>query len=456
MDRKQFIRSMAVLSGAAVLSSEKMSASEPTSKEAASPVVGHNEKMSSARQARFKAAHKVRRVIVNNDGDDSRWEDPFDDVNIITPELFLSKRTLGLAEAPVDTVFYCDGRTVDLNHRSKYVGPTRIFNAGYVFDAFKELGTDSLELTVDYLHQHGKEVFWSIRMNDCHDSTRSSWLGEFKKSHPELLVGRVGKSRIKYPAKKIACLDYTLPQVRDLIFNIFEEVIVNYDVDGVEMDFFRHPAFFLHQFCGEPVTAEECGMMTDLVRRIRKALDKQAARRGRPMLLAIRVPDSPEYSRAIGVDWEQWLKEDLIDLMTGADYFKLEPWRNFADLGRKYGVQTFATLENRRLLTQDPQYRGKTSVAGRCNELTDMGQWRNEALAAWTSGINGMYVFNRFEADDPVLREVSSPALLKKLGAEPVESYGNHASNNDPGMWLKGGRSYWKAPDGWFDNAENK
>ena len=442
---------MALLSGTAVLSPETMVAAG-SGTTAASEGTRNPGKMNAAREARYKAAHKVRRVIVNNDGDDSRWEDEFDDVNIITPELFLSKRTLALAEAPVDTVFYCDGRTIQLNHRSKYAEPSRIFSAGYVFDKFLEMGTDTLELTVDYLHEHGKEVFWSIRMNDCHDSTRATWLSEFKKQHPEMLVGtQKGRDKVINPKGKWACFDYTLPSVRDLIYNIFEEVIVNYDVDGVEMDFFRHPCFFRHQFYGEPVTAEECDMMTDLVRRIRKALDRQAARRGRPMLLAIRVPDSPGYSRAIGVDWEQWLKEDLVDLMTGADYFKLEPWKNFAEIGRKYGVQTFATLENRRLLTQDPQYRGRTSVAGRCNELTDINQWRNEALAAWVAGINGMYVFNRFDADDPVLREVSNPAALKKSGAKPFESYGNHASNNDPGMWLKGGRDFWKVPDGWFD-----
>ncbi len=407
------------------------------------------------RKARYKAAHKVRRVIVNNDGDDSRWEDPMDDVNVITKELFLSKRTLALAESPVDTVFYCDGRTIDINHRSKYAVPSKIYSADKVFEAFKKMDTDTLEITVDYLHQHGKEVFWSIRMNDCHDSTRPTWLGDFKKQHRDMLVGAEKmKKEVLYPKLKWACFDYTLPSVRDLIYKLFEEVITGYDVDGVEMDFFRHPCFFRKQFYGEPVTAKECGMMTDLVRRIRRALDKQSALRGRPMLLAIRVPDSPDYARAIGVDWEQWLKEDLIDLMTGADYFKLEPWRNFAEIGRKYDVPTYATLENRRLLTQDPEYRGRKSVAGRCNELTDISQWRNEALAAWTAGINGMYVFNRFDADDPVLREVSNPALLKKLGAVPFESYGNHASNNDPGMWLKGGRDYWKVPDGWFDTSE--
>ena len=449
---------MAVLSGAALLPAEKLDASElPSMKSSSADSSAKKESKGLDKEARYKAAHKIRRVIVNNDGDDSRWEDPLDDVNVITRELFLAKRTLALAESPVDTVFYCDGRTIDINHRSKYAIPSKIYSADKVFEAFKKMGTDTLEITVDYLHQHGKEVFWSLRMNDCHDSTRRSWLGDFKKEHRDMLVGtEKTKAEVLYPAKKWACFDYTLPSVRKLIYNIFEEVITGYDVDGVEMDFFRHPAFFRHQFYGEPVTAKECDMMTDLVRKIRQALDRQAAKRGRPMLLAVRVPDSPAYGRAIGVDWEQWLKEGMVDLLIGADYFKLEPWRNLAKIGKKYDVQTFATLENRRILTQDEKYRGHRSVAGLSNELTDINLWRNEALAAWTSGINGMYVFNRFDADDPVLREVSNPNLLKKLGAEPYESYGNHASNNDPGMWLNGGRDFWKVPEGWFASVKEK
>ncbi len=46
---------------------------------------------------------------------------------------------------------------------------------------------------------------------------------------------------------------------------------------------------------------QEVKMLTDLFRRIRRMADEIGARRGRPILLAVRTPDSLEFSRALGL-----------------------------------------------------------------------------------------------------------------------------------------------------------
>ena len=45
-----------------------------------------------------------------------------------------------------------------------------------------------------------------------------------------------------------------LPEVREKVFRIFRDVCMRYDVDGIEMDFFRHPLYFREMMLGEPVS----------------------------------------------------------------------------------------------------------------------------------------------------------------------------------------------------------
>ncbi len=93
-----------------------------------------------------------------------------------------------------------------------------------------------------------------------------------------------------------------------MAFQYTEEVCRNYDISGVELDFFRHPVFFKRAaMTGTPCNAEESALMTQLMRRIRIMTEEVAQLRGKPILLAVRVPDSTEYAKACGLDVETWL-----------------------------------------------------------------------------------------------------------------------------------------------------
>jgi len=139
-------------------------------------------------------------------------------------------------------------------------------------------------------------VFWSFRMNDTHDAS-SEWYGPLlfpplKEEHPDWLVG----SREQRPPNgRWTAVDYTKPEVRELAFRSVEEVCRNgYDVDGIELDFFRHLNYFKRVSWGEPAGEEELAMMTDLLRRIREVVDEVGWERRRPILVAVRVPDTIE------------------------------------------------------------------------------------------------------------------------------------------------------------------
>lgn len=393
---------------------------------------GNLKKASQLQEARKIAAHKTRRVIMNNDGNDERWDNTR---ARITTDAFLGKRTLGLENSHVDAIFYCDGVTFVTSHHSKVMEHEHRMMKKEVEEYMDKLGTDPLQLIIDFCRENNKEIFWSMRINDNHDSTRDSLVCDFKKNHPELLVGQYQVDMPKMH-NKWSCFDFNHKEVRDKTVECAIETLNNYDVDGIELDFFRHPAFFKEQFYKQPITEEHCAKMTDMVRQIRKALDKASLKRGRALLLAIRVPDSPAYSKAIGVDWIQWLEEGLIDIVTGADYIKCEPWANLAKIGEKYDVPVYACLEQRRLNTmieeQNPDNETKHKL------------WIDEALCAWESGMSGIYTFNKFSPKDPVFFQIGDPEVLRKLGAEPRESYCGQRGYNNPNFWIDNGSTFIK------------
>ncbi|MDP6719613.1 MAG: family 10 glycosylhydrolase, partial [Pirellulaceae bacterium] len=205
------------------------------------------------RQARKELAQRRRRVIMNNDGCDVLY---FPDSEKVTVEAFLAKRTTPLAGTHVDTIAFCPTSSGFgfFTHNTK-VG-TVLTRSGREYgiqpdtrNIAKELidqGTDCLQAVVEFGHDHEMEVFWSMRMNDTHDVSHHPdkpylLFPPFKEEHPEWLVGdHVKRTR----HGRWSSVDYAHPEIRDLAFGFIDEVCRNYDIDGVELDFFRHLCYF--------------------------------------------------------------------------------------------------------------------------------------------------------------------------------------------------------------------
>lgn len=382
--------------------------------------------------ARHKARQRTRRMIMNNDGNDiNRLPEEVE----VTPEVFLKQRTTPLIGSQVDAVFYCTGVFNYYTHRTKVAD--KLANPDLATGRAYELhdqGTDALEVIVNFCHEHDMEAFWTMRMNDTHDSGNPDLFCPWKEAHPEYLVGKKSE-KYPYGCNRWSSVDYGVPEVRERVFRIFEEICTNYDVDGIEMDFFRHPVLFKEQMTGDPVTQEHCDQMTDLVRRIREMADAVGRERGRPILIGTRIPDSVGYCKALGIDLSRWLEDDLIDLVAGSGYFKLEPWDVMADLCHQHDVPYYACLVSRRIMG------GGEPEAG-----TEIKLWRGEALNAWEAGVDGIYTFNRFNPEDPIFRELGDPALLKILDWVDQTAYVAPIWSQ-PERWLKGGDRFVNEPE---------
>jgi len=384
---------------------------------------------------RHEAAHKTRRIMYDNDGNE-----PVYSLEKPDPEALIDARTRAVVGTQVDTIVYCtwsSGFSM-FTHNTKVgeifactepePGGKKGFSQNQT-KAFIDQGMDPLMIIVDFCRQNGIEVFWSMRMNDCHDGW-GGWYSPFlfpqlKKDHPEWLMGTPEKRPANGPWTAV---DYGQPEIRDLAFKFFEEVCNNYDVDGVQMDFFRHLVYFRPHAEGRPVGQAELDMMTELIRRIRVMADEVGAKRGRPLLISVRVPDSVEMCRDVGFDIERWMQEDLIDILTVSCYFRLNPWQTSVELGHKYNIPVYPSLSESRLRDQDANSVRMTLEA-----------YRARAMEAWQAGADGIYMFNFFDPHAPHWRELGDPkvlAPLDKVYTTGARGYGNLS------FWYKGGEKF--------------
>ncbi|MBN1343852.1 MAG: family 10 glycosylhydrolase [Phycisphaerae bacterium] len=375
------------------------------------------------KQARKQAVQRRRRIMYNDDGCHER---PYK-----TPDELIALRLKQLIGTQVDTICYCTGGGGLFWGHQPEVGEiigefVTDKDAQYVKDicaglqALKQMGTDPLKVAVEFGHKHGMEVFWSHRMNNIEDSfagwSRSRW----KREHPEYCFGRPedwAKYAYTDPRKWWAGADYAVPEVREHFLRIFEDVCRRYDVDGIDLDWFRSPRFFRPTTEGRPVTREHVAMMNDFVRKVRAMTEAVALKRGRPILVSCRVPLSVERCLAIGLDIPTWLEEDLVDILVlGGDLAPMAmapQLREMAGLAHRHGVRVAANIGGSGM----QKGQGYTS-----NEA-----WWAAAMNAHHAGVDGVYVFNVFPSKpDERFRRIGAVETLRGLdklyAIDPIEA----------------------------------
>lgn len=347
-----------------------------------------------ARRAALLA--RPRPMIWNTDGNDMELYPKGLPIDAASFESVRLKWTEGTR---VSTVFYCpqssgfgyftttkagDFKTVQVQPDNP-----KAYNAAADFAA---AGLDALEMASAYCRRRGLEIFVSIRFNDTHDNAGmqkpgavSPHFSPFKAAHPDCLMGTV-TNRPRYCAW--TAVDFAHAEVRDYAKSFMRQFFENYDIDGVEYDFFRHPQLFKTVANGADATPEELRQMTDLMRELRRIADEVGRKRGKPFLVAVRVPDSVGYCRTIGIDLEKWMDEKLVDMVIGSGYFQLNPWKTTADLVHKHGCRFYASLDEAR---NQPKRAPLGLLPGRSVNRSFYLPRLREALQG---GADGVYLFN--------------------------------------------------------------
>lgn len=254
-----------------------------------------------------------------------------------------------------------------------------------VFPRWWEAGIDPVEVLLIEAKKRGREVFFSYRINgsdndDLFDPPRPfDQPIPLKAESPDWLI-----------YKWHPYWNFSFKGVRDLKLNVVREVAEIYDFDGIQIDFARIPVLFPEE---QWVHRD---ILTDFMRDIRTTLLDIGKKRGRPLLLAARIPEDLMGCHFDGMDVETWVRDFLIDILVVGTRTANADVAAF----RRITVDTPIKLY--------PSFDDHHSTDG--YREPDLEVWRGTCANWWRQNPDGMHTFNLM---------VSSPQSAENLDLSP-------------------------------------
>ena len=382
-------------------------------------------------EKRFRMT-KSYRLIINDDGGRGLWNW----VGPLSAEQYQDAVCVQVAGKPVDALFWCGLQNPSGSARyNTKVGEvhgtrhgTRMTHASQWMALNTKSGTlhslisqghDPLTLVCDRCHELGVDAWLSMRFNDAHGRWGDDGGGSFKTTQlyldrPDLRIGADHGWPVEWAER---LWDYTKQPVRDNVYALLKEAYMDYDVDGVELDFMRCIYCFPRTKVDE---GREC--LNGFIAELRALADRAAEKKGRPQGLAVKIPSYEPACGEIGLDWRTWVDNGWVDVLTASDY---HPAEQEADMGhfvercRDSGTLVYWNLTPSagfpNIEYRDTLYYGGVPT-GPSTE-----HYRAMALGAYEQEVNGLYFFNfhfafeRYETHPNVafLNELHDPDLLR-------------------------------------------
>src|SRR5687768_14844148 len=231
---------------------------------------------------------KQRRIIVNNDFYNIfQVEPPVTDQDVYDA---VDK----MAGTQVDTLFLLvpNGLT---QHGKEAISPDLIslYEHPETDPCIRNMGEyyrqakDPFQMVLERARQHGMEFFASIRMNDTHylDQIFNPWVPQF---YYDNLHNRVGVGGSRGGAE----FDYRKSVIRDYMLDLIKQAVLQYDVDGIELDCTRNCMFFPRGDVNSGPASECAPVFTEFMRQVRRILEEAGQQRGRKIELCVTIPGS--------------------------------------------------------------------------------------------------------------------------------------------------------------------
>lgn len=240
------------------------------------------------------AINRHRRVIVNFDVISADGE------RFATKEIeWLVEWKFMFADEPgthIDSIYWSWGE----GHQAPY--PSEVLPL-YDSPGFKKWADDGINIVQVFLEaskQRGIEAFFSYRINGSDNDLGPVAKIPMKEVHPDWLIHTWNAN---------GYWNFALEGVHEYKLSILREAAENYDFDGIELDFARVCPVLPpgHQW-------EYRDRLTDFIRATRAMLLEVGRKRGRPLLLAARIPENLEGCHFDGIDAETWAREELLDI----------------------------------------------------------------------------------------------------------------------------------------------
>ncbi len=376
--------------------------------------------------ARRRVVERRRRLILDDDGDLV-----YDPEAAKGAEAFVDLRVKPVLGTPVDSIAWCIMWGI-----AQGPGQTRYWETQQQDRPLNEAIHDPTPIMVEGIHRMGLEVFGSIRMNDTHDAfgmPEGKLVYPPKLAHPEWLLGeesQKGSPFTTLEAARWSGLNFALPEVREDRLWWVRHSAENYDLDGIDLNFFRMPWYFKP---GE----EEAGapLMSDLVREAHRIVRRVSESRQGPLLLGVRVPGTLQACNRIGLDVETWLQQGWVDrMLIGGGYTVFtNPARELVDMGHRHDVPVYPCINcGLKVFGSDEAMRGAASNI-------------------FSAGADGIYLWNYHYRQVPMLaygrpvpeaygllEDIGSASSLqfrdKRFGVDYIQDIGPYAIASHPGQ----------------------
>lgn len=299
-----------------------------------------------------------------------------------------------------------DNPMIQPNKNTRYLSGQR--NA---LPEFFKAGTDPLIEVCKWARANKKEMICCLPVNHLGLATNykdepgmwdSYFISPWKKANPTSLMGdKTGVGKNGVPAQKREstpfchsyAVDYAKTEVRAKFLQICTEIVGKYDLDGLMIDFTSSPYIFKSVAWGETASGKELTDLTDMMTKIHAAVRAAGQKKGKPLLVSVRVPDSLGYCKEIGIDLNAWAEAKLFDFVVAGGNFELNPPSYMGDLAKKWGVPYYKSVGVSYIFTgNDSGYPDDDERPG----LTRQGPhcFRGRAMAAYRGGASGVMYWN--------------------------------------------------------------
>jgi hypothetical protein len=259
--------------------------------------------------------------------------------------------------------------------------------------------------TLDYLNKlaagegRGRDYSMFIR-------TQTAWESRYQLQHPEYRLRPdpaeytamgpddqlkyIGQMRRRINLRTARVWNWAIPEVPAYKLSLIKELIANYDLPGLELDFMRWSSFFRV----EETTAEQrVGIMVAFIKEVRAALDQRG---GPHRWLCVRVPLRLSGHSPLGVDLPRWVAAG-VDLVNLSCHYTTDSQTDLPEICRMI-PHTPVYLE----MTFVSARYAKLGIAGTLigNENTDIyrkmtdEQFYTLAHVAYARGGSGVSLFN--------------------------------------------------------------
>lgn len=244
----------------------------------------------------------------------------------------------------------------------------------YDAEGYRRWAADDVDIVAEFVaasHKRGIEAFYGYRINGSDNDLGPVREMPMKTAHPEWLIHTWNTN---------GYWNFAFEGVREYKLSILREICGRYDIDGIALDFAR--------VCPVLPPGEQWlhrHELTAFLRGVREVTETAAVERGRPLLVAARVPENLPGCHFDGLDVEAWCREELVDLLAlGVRSFDVE-------------VEAFRRIAG-------PSIRLYPSIddhhASDGYQTPPLAVYRGAAANWWSQGADGVQTFNFNHAPD--------------------------------------------------------